>query len=62
MEYKITMAEICELAHAYTEQECIDKEIEINRDYLEGEDATYSTEAQVIFDNHYKLITETLCV
>jgi biotin carboxylase len=58
MEYKITNADICELAHQYTEQECIDKEIIIER-YLED---TYTPEAQEIFDKHYKLITETLGV
>ena len=62
MEYKITMAEVCELAHKYTEEECIQKDIQINRDYLEGEDETYTQEAQRIFDKHYKLITETLGV
>lgn len=59
---KVDQADVCELAHKYTEEECIQKDIEINRDYLEGEDATYSTEAQAIFDKHYKLITETLGV
>ena len=59
---KIDQAYVCELAHNYTVEECNRKDIQINRDYLRGEDETYTTEAQDIFNKHYKLITEILGV
>jgi len=61
MEYKITMAEVCELAHKYTEQECKKNNIQLEVIFGEGE-IDYTKEAQAIFDKHYKLITETLGV
>jgi hypothetical protein len=69
-EPKVDQADVCELAHAYTENECLLRGIEIDRqdiDWLDAEqadniDTTYSPEAQEIFDRHYKLITETLGV
>jgi hypothetical protein len=60
MKKTITMADVCELAHEYTVQECLEKDIQINRDYLQGEDETYTSEAQDVFNRHYDLITNTL--
>lgn len=57
---KIDKADVCELSHLYTENECVLRGIELER--MNGEELEYSPEAQEIFDKHYKLITETLCV
>ena len=62
-EYIINNSLTCELAHQYTVDECIDKDIQIDKYGInEEEDGTYTPEAQAIFDKHYKLITETLGV
>lgn len=59
-EYIVDTADCCELAHEYTEQECLDKDIQIDRNCLKGEDETYTQEAQEIFDRHYDIITDKL--
>lgn len=59
-EHIIDMSHACELAHIYTVNECIQKQIPV--DDATGFDETYTDEAQEIFDKHYKLITETLGV
>lgn len=69
-EYIIDTADVCELAHEYTENECLSRGIEIDRqdiDWLDSEqaddiDTTYSEEAQAIFDRHYDLITNKLSI
>jgi len=58
MEYTITMAEVCELAHQYTIDECRAKKIVI--DSVKDDNTVYTDEAQAIFDRHYDLITNTL--
>lgn len=57
------MAEVCELAHAYTKLEC-DKLGVYDIDEIDSEtgDVKYSDFAQKIFDRHFDLITETLGV
>jgi hypothetical protein len=64
MEYKITMADICELAHEYTVKECAEKGITLDKGVFEDgeEDEEYTDEAQAIYDRHYLLITNTLGV
>ncbi len=62
MEYKITMADVCELAHQYTKLELENlgiTEIDVIDD---NGDTQYTDEAQKVFDRHYDLITNTLGV
>ena len=56
-EYVVNNADICEVAHHYTVNECTDKDIVIDDD-----DNNYLPEAQAIFDHHYKIITEILAI
>ncbi len=63
MEYKITMAEICDLAHQFTLNECNEKGIVVDGVSYQCNDVmSYSSDAQTIFDKYYNLITETLGV
>ena len=57
-EYIIDMSHACELAHQYTENECIENGIRVGAKTKTG----YTKKAQYVFDKHYKLITETLNV
>lgn len=61
MEYTINNADICELAHEYTERECQFKGI-TNIDIDDGNELRYTDEAQAIFDEHYNRITSILGV
>lgn len=60
-EYIIDMSMVCELAHSYTVDECLEKDIQIDKEFID-EEVVYTQKAQEIFDRHYKLITETLGV
>ena len=55
MEYTITMADLCELAHAYTVKNCEAKGIKWER-IDENEDEGYTDEAQDIFNGHLDFI------
>lgn len=55
----IGMDNITELAHKLTERDCERMEI-IMDNVSESEEVTYTTEAQIIFDEYYDLITNTL--
>lgn len=59
MEYTITMADICELAHELT---CRDWEIYDYDEpmYTDFTNETYSARGQEVFDQYYKIITNTL--
>lgn len=59
MEYKITMAEVCELAHELTVEKCREKKITVDKQYNKHETG-YTAKAQRIFDRYYDLITNTL--
>jgi hypothetical protein len=59
----VDQADLCELAHIYTVEECKALNIKVDEIDENGEeDGEYTEEAQKIFDKHYKLITETLSV
>ena len=62
MEYIITMAEVCELAHQYTKLECEKLGITELDQIDDSGDTQYTDEVQPIFDRHYELITNTLGV
>lgn len=63
MENHVDQADICELAHIYTVEECKRRKIELDENRAsDDEDIEYSEQAQEVFDRHYKLITETLSV
>ncbi len=60
MQYTITMAEVCELAHHYTCLECLQRDIEV--DLVFDNETKYTEEAQEVFDRHYQIITKILGV
>lgn len=58
MEYTITMAEVCELAHKLTVLKCQDKNIEVEVQH--DEDTVYTEKAKEIYNNYYEIVTNTL--
>jgi len=58
MEYTITTADICELAHKLTVLKCQEKgyAVEIKQD----EETVYTEKAQEIYNNYYEIVTSTL--
>lgn len=58
---KTTMAEVCELAHLLTIAECKRRKIKVEKQVTKDE-TCYTAKGQIVFDNYYNLITETLKV
>lgn len=58
MTYKITMADICELAHELTIRQIGEKAEKITRG--QNVTVTYTKTGQQVFDDYYDLITNTL--
>ncbi len=61
MEYTITRADICELAHEYAVLECREKSIEVdNTRPSDDVDVEYTEKAQDIFNRHLDFIENHL--
>lgn len=58
MEYKITMADVCELAHTLTIRELGEKAETLKRGKVV--EVRYTKRGQQVFDDYYDLITNTL--